>query len=294
MSEVVVVGSANVDLTLNVEHLPRAGETILTDWRGVTRGCGGKGANQAVAAARLGATTALIGRVGNDDDADFLTRNLSAAGVDVSGLTRDRGATGLAVVLVDSDAENSIVVSPGANATLSPQHLVRHAGILAAAAVVLLSMEVPMETLENAAQCSGHLVVLNPAPFAPLSRGLRERVDVLVPNRGELAAALGVSVSTTIAEAVEQARAAPWGRIVVTLGADGALVLDHGRVEHLPAPAIQAVDTVGAGDAFCAALSVGLARGMTLADAARKAVAAGAVAVGSAGAQAALPLFAEL
>ena len=294
VAEVVVVGSASVDLSLGVAQLPQPGQTLLVDERGLARRPGGKGANQAVAAARLGASTCLLGRVGDDEDGELLVTALSEAGVQVDGLGRDASPTGLAVLLVDAGGENSIVVAPGANATLTGMHLDEHAALLAGARVVLLSMEVPRAALEHAAGLAHGLVVLNPAPFAPLGPGLQERVDVLVPNRGELAALMGAPVPGTVEEAVELAGAAPCDRVVVTLGADGAVVVDRGRVERVPAPRVRAVDAVGAGDTFCAALAVGLARGLDLVAATRKAVAAGAVAVTSAGAQVPLPGFADL
>ena len=292
--DVVVVGSASVDLCLGVPQLPQPGQTLLVDERGLTRRPGGKGANQAVAAARLGASTALLGRVGADEDGELLVSALAEAGVQVEGLGRDGSPTGLAVLLVDAAGENSIVVAPGANATLTGADLDHHAALLAGARVVLLSMEVPLAALEHAAQLGGGLVVLNPAPFTALSRGLQERVDVLVPNRGELAALLGVPVPAAVEEAVALARAAPCERVVVTLGADGAVVVDGGQVEHVPAPRVRAVDSVGAGDTFCAALAVGLARSLPLGEATHRAVAAGAVAVATAGAQVPVPRFEDL
>lgn len=277
--EIVVVGSLNRDLTVEVARLPVAGETVLGSshrWDS-----GGKGANQAVAAARLGRSVAMVGRVGDDDAGEALVAGLDAEGVDTSGVLREPDAgTGLAVIVVDGSGENQIVVSPGANSQLLPGDL--PADLLRSAALVLLQLEIPVETVAAAARLAGGTVVLNPAPATELPDELLAHVDVLVPNRTELAALAG--------DGEPEAQARRLGRpVVVTLGAAGALVVQGGEATRVPAPVVDAVDATAAGDAFCGALADGLVQGLDLVAATHRAVAAGGVAASRPGAQASLP-----
>ncbi|RAJ33140.1 ribokinase [Kitasatospora sp. SolWspMP-SS2h] len=297
MPSITVVGSVNRDLVLTVEDLPRPGETVLA--RGFVEGVGGKGANQAVAAARLGSQVRLVARVGAD--AAPIRRVLAAEGVDLDAvLTAPDAATGIASVVVDRAGENTIVVNPGANAVLSvedlPQWLARTPG-----EVLLVQHEVAAEVVAAAvlrAREQGGTVVLNPAPARPVAPEVLAAVDVLVPNLGELAALLGtgpVSGLPAARELLERA-ALPCGAVVVTLGADGALIKRPGRPGsvHLPAPVVDAVDTVGAGDTFCGALADALARGADLPAAAARAVRAASLAVTGLGAQSSMPRAAQL
>ncbi|QKW18700.1 ribokinase [Kitasatospora sp. NA04385] len=296
MPSITVVGSVNRDLVLTVEDLPRPGETVLA--RGFVEGVGGKGANQAVAAARLGSRVRLVARVGAD--AAPIRRVLAAEGIDLDAvLTAPDAGTGIASVVVDRAGENTIVVNPGANAVLSvedlPQWLARTPG-----EVVLVQHEVAAEVVAAAvlrAREQGGTVVLNPAPARPLAAEVLAAVDVLVPNLGELAALLGtepVSGPAAAGELLERAEL-PCGAVVVTLGADGALIKQPGRPGvHLPAPVVDAVDTVGAGDTFCGALADALARGADLPAAAARAVRAAALAVTGLGAQSSMPYAAQL
>lgn len=285
---VVVVGSLNLDLVVRVPSQPRPGETVLGG--DVARYPGGKGANQAVAAARLGQRVEMVGRVGDDDAGLTLRRALAADGIDVEAVRVTPGApTGVALITVDEAGENAIVVSPGANARLSGEDVLDSAGALGASAAVLLQLEVPLEVVDVAAQAAGGTVILNPAPAAPLPADLLRHVDVLVPNRSELAALVG----RTVANRDEAARAAEAldgpGSVVVTLGAEGAVVVSGGRVVPVPAVAVEVVDTTAAGDAFCGALADALVRGADLVEAARWAVRAAAGSVGRAGAQTSMP-----
>ncbi len=288
--EIVVVGSLNRDVTVEVARLPAAGETVLGSahrWDS-----GGKGANQAVAAARVGRSAAMVGRVGDDDAGTALVAAVEAEGVDASGVGRDPVAgTGLAVIVVDGEGENQIVVSPGANARLKPADL--PADRLRSAAVVLMQLEVPVQTVVAAARLAGGTVVLNPAPAANLPPELLDRVDVLVPNRGELARLTGGELAAEMGMVAGQAGELP-GDVVVTLGAAGALVVTGGEATHVPAPVVDAVDATAAGDAFCGALVDGLVRGRDLVGATRRAVAAGAVAASRRGAQSSLPTRADV
>ncbi|MFF2614869.1 MULTISPECIES: ribokinase [unclassified Kitasatospora] len=296
MPPITVVGSINRDLVLTVEDLPRPGETVLA--RGFVEGVGGKGANQAVAAARLGSRVRMVARVG--PDADAILRALAAEGVDVGAVRpAPESTTGIASVVVDRAGENTIVVNPGANAELSvadlPQRLARSAG-----EVVLVQHEITAEVVAAAvlrAREQGGTVVLNPAPARPVAPEVLAAVDVLVPNLGELAALLGAEPPAGpdgARELLERA-ALPCRAVVVTLGADGALVKQPGRpAVHLPAPVVDAVDTVGAGDTFCGALADSLARGADLLAAAERAVRAASLAVTGLGAQSAMPSAAQL
>lgn len=293
--DVVVVGSVHQDLIVRVPSLPRPGETVLG--RGHVRSPGGKGANQAVAARRLGARVALVGQVGDDPDGADLRRGFEAEGIDASGVgVHPTETTGLAVVAVDDRGENAIVVSPGASGALDVA-AVRHAApLLARAAVTLLQLEVPLEVVELAASLAGGTVVLNPAPARNLPRALLDHLDVLVPNRVELGHLAGASAPPGDLAEVERAAAALADHcaVVVTLGADGALVVAGREVEHVPPPAVDAVDTTGAGDALCGALAVGLAGGDKLLDAVRRAVRAAALSTTRPGAQPSLPTRDEL
>ncbi len=261
---ITVVGSANTDLVARCERLPRPGETV-TD-AVFERGAGGKGANQAVAAARLGAAVRFVGRVGRDD---LVLRSLEREGVDVSGVSRDDGETGVAFVLVDAEGETVIVVAPGANRRLSPEEV-----DVGEADAVMCQLEIPPEVVRAAAQRASFFC-LNAAP----ARGpLQFEPDLLVVNRYEH-------------EKVGEYR----GLVALTLGAEGAVLLEGGEeVARARPPKIDAVDGTAAGDAFCAALVVALLQGMDRADALARACAAGAVAASRAGAQASLPSAADV
>ncbi|QBI21927.1 ribokinase [Egibacter rhizosphaerae] len=284
----LVVGSANADIVVPVERHPRVGETVIGGDH--YRAAGGKGANQAVACARLGARTRFVGRVGDDDHGRLLIDALTHDGIELSGLrVTDDAPSGLALIVVGPDGDNSIVVSPGANARLSRGDL-DGTGIEGAGAV-LLQLEVPLGTVEAAASRARGLVVLNPAPAVPLPSALLARTDVLVPNRGELAVLAGANDEpASIDEAADLARSLDVvDRMVITLGADGAVVVEHGTVTHVPAHSVVARDTTAAGDAFCGALSVALLEGADLVAAARWARVGAALAAERVGAQPSLP-----
>jgi ribokinase len=297
-AEIAVVGSINLDLALDVERFPDPGETVLG--RGLARGGGGKGANQAVAAARLGRRVALVGRVGDDPEGATLRAELAAEGIDLSAVVADDDApTGLAVIEVDPSGENRIVVVPGANARVGLGDLERARPILDGASVILAQLEIPVPVVEALARRprAGYLV-LNPAPALPVDL---DGVDVIVPNRTELAVLAGAEPATGVDDAVDQLRAlpAPPAGAVVTLGSDGALVVDglagpDPTVELVPARTVAVVDTTGAGDAFCGGLADALCLGADLVEAARWATRVAAVAVTRPGAWAALPRRAEL
>jgi ribokinase len=291
---VVVVGSINHDLTASVDRLPHPGETILGS--GHRTDAGGKGANQAVAAARLGRRVAMVGRVGDDELGRSLVDGLERAGVDTMHVGVDEEAgTGLALITVDRLGENTIVVSPGANGRLSDTDVAVAADLLTAAPVTLLQLEVPIEAVVAAIAASGGTVILNPAPARPLPPGMLDHVDVLVPNETELARLTGGDAPRRPDEvAALAAMLRGPASVVVTMGSAGAVVAAGGDAEVVPAPRVTAVDPTAAGDAFCAALADALVGGFELVDAVRWAVAAGAVTVTREGAQAALPSPAEV
>lgn len=289
MIDVCVIGSLNIDLVVKTPRLPQIGETVSGGVFATFPG--GKGANQAVAAARLGARVTMVGRVGADAFGERQLAGLRAEGIDISRVTTDPGsATGVALITVDAAGRNTIVVAPGANARLRPEDVEAAFGVIAAARVVLLQLEVPLDAVMLAARrarASGAVVCLDPAPAAPLPPDLYPLLDVIDPNETE-ARVLTVMPVTTIEDA-ERAAEALVGRgaraAVVKLGARGAFFLSAGGRAHIPAIPVKAIDTTAAGDAFAAALGVGLGEGKGLPDAVRFATRAAALKVTRMGAQ---------
>ncbi len=287
-ADIVVVGSVNADLVVTVARLPRAGETVSGGT--FARWGGGKGANQAVAAARLGASVAMVGAVGADDLGDEAVRELAAEGVDVGAVARlDGVATGVAAIMVDSRGENQIAVASGANGALEGPAVEAALERLLAApgGVVLLGHEVPEAAVEaglRAARAAGWTAVLNPAPARTLPGELAG--VLLTPNADEARALAADDDVEAAARALAGRTDAP---VLVTLGAEGALLLEHDACERLPAPAVAVVDTTGAGDTVNGALAAELAAGRPLRDAARFALAAAALSTRAAGARAGMP-----
>lgn len=290
---ITVVGSANIDLTFRAARLPRPGETVCGT--SFARGFGGKGANQAVAAARLGAAVSFVGRVGTDEFGRATRDQLRREGVDVSHLLDDPDRpTGTAAILVDDAGENAIVGVPGANLGLTPDD-VRAAGqLLAASAIVLAPCETMIETVTEAfqiAQAAGCLCVFNPAPARELPAELVQVLDVIVPNESELRALTGRPTDSLddVEAAADLLRARGPQTVIVTLGARGVLVVGPGGRMHLPGVPVTAVDTSGAGDAFCGALVTFLVEGSTMVEAAWRANGVAALSVTRAGTQASFP-----
>jgi ribokinase len=290
---VAVVGSLNLDLVVRVARLPGPGETVAGS--DVFRNPGGKGANQAVAAARLGRRVAMVGCVGDDPAGRELLGSLAGAEVDTDRVRVVVGVpSGTAFITVGDDGENQIVVSPGANARLTAADVAAARAALESAAVTMLQLEISLEAVAAAAATAAGQVVLNPAPVRELPRDLLAEVDVLVPNRAELAQLAGASVPETVEAAATLAGRLPARAVVVTLGADGALVVEDGRATHVPSVPVRPVDTTAAGDAFCGGLADALAGGASLQEAARRAVRVAAAACLRPGAQASLPTPADL
>jgi len=293
IAHVTVVGSLNMDLVVRAPRIPQPGETIIG---GVFHSVpGGKGANQAVAAARLGAHVSLVGRVGGDAFGSSLLDNLAAAGVDHTFVIRDvEAATGIALITVDDAGQNSIVVVAGANMRLSPADVEAAEAAIGAADVLLLQLESPLESVTRAAEVArarGVTVILNPAPARPVPAALLALVDVLVPNESETALLAGRPVGERAeAEAVAEAlRNMGVGAVILTLGERGALLAQGGEATLFPAFDVTPVDTTAAGDAFVGSLAVALAEGKPLPEAVRWGNAAGALATTKLGAQPSLP-----
>lgn len=293
--EIAVVGSANLDLVVEVARVPLVGETVLGG--DLCRVPGGKGANQAVAAARLGRSVSLIGRLGSDEAAEILRTALEADGVDTSNLSRTSGVpSGVALISVQADGDNSIVVSPGANARLSVEDIHLAAHVLARASVTLLQLEVPIDVVAVAAELATGTVILNPAP-APaggIPPQLLAKIDVLVPNQTELADLTGFNGAVDSSRAANLAKDLPCPAVVVTLGSEGALVVHGDEITHVPAPSVHPVDTTAAGDSFCGALGDAIVRGADLVEATKWAVRVGAATTLRAGAQTSLPTAIEV
>ena len=287
---VTVVGSLNEDVLVRVGRLPGRGETVVGT--AATLAPGGKGANQAAAAGQLTAGVHMVGRVGDDPAGDRQLTALAESRVNVSRVRRTPGVpTGTATIPVEEDSgENLIVVVPGANAVLTPEDADLER--VRAADVLLLQLEVPLDTVAAAAAAAGGTVVLTPAPPQPLPAALLERVDVLVPNEHELTALAGAAPGDRApAELAGLARSVTSSAVVVTLGARGALVVpaDGGPVLLQAPPPVRPADTTGAGDCFCGALAAALADRTPLAAAVRYAVTAAALSTTGPGARGALP-----
>ncbi|WP_445524465.1 ribokinase [Streptomyces cyslabdanicus] len=293
--DLLVVGSANADLVIGVERRPAAGETVLGSDLSVHPG--GKGANQAAAAARLGARTALLARVGDDDHGRLLLDAQRAAGVDPAGVLVGGATTGVALITVDPSGDNSIVVSPGANGRLTPEDVRAAGALLRTSRVVSAQLEIPLETVEETARnlAPGSRFVLNPSPPRPLPRELLKACDPLIVNEHEAKVILGGSEAGDAPEDWARDLLALGPRsVVITLGGEGALVASVDGVARVPSVKVDAVDTTGAGDAFTAALAWRLGAGASLEEAAAYAARVGALAVTRRGAQESYPTAAEV
>jgi ribokinase len=282
---VTVLGSANADLVLRVPRIPAAGETLLAT--GTARRPGGKGANQAVAAARAGALTTFLGAVGDDNDGELLRFALASAGVDITLLRTVSEPTGLAVVSVAADGQNSIVVVAGANGTVTELNRAE-CSVLSSCAVLLCQSEIPMSAVlagAHAAHEAGAKVVFNAAPARELPDELWALIDVLIVNEHE-AAELAASIDALLVKVPE---------VVVTLGAAGAryAARDIEPIE-VPAPRVAVVDTTGAGDTFCGVLAADLAARITIPAALPRAAAAAALSVQRPGTISSIPTAAEI
>lgn len=296
---ILVVGSANTDLVVSAAHFPAPGETIMGDNFIVNNG--GKGANQAVAAARLGGDVAFVCKLGTDGFGDNTYRMLESEGIDVSHVTRtSEVSSGVALITVDRNGENTIVVNSGANALLTPKDVDAAEELFEKAGIVLMQLETPVETLVEAAKLGkkhGAKVILNPAPAPkePLPEELTGNVDLIIPNETEASQISGVEVKDV--ETAKQALTAirtKGAETVLTLGGKGVAVLDGGELAMVPAYKVKAVDTTAAGDTFCGALCVAMTNGMPMLKALDFANKAASVSVTRAGAQQSMPRLEEV
>lgn len=294
-AKIAVVGSLNMDLVVRSPRIPVPGETIIgRDFQMLP---GGKGANQAVAAARLGAQVSMVGRVGNDAFAGALLNNLTVNNVDCTYVTRDpESATGVALITVDDAAQNTIVVASGANMCLTPTDVLAAESVIASAAALLLQLESPLETVLRAAEIArshGAKVILNPAPAPaePLPAELLSLVDIIIPNETETSLLTGLPVENDAQTRIAAAalREMGVGTVILTLGERGSLLASQTETKLFPAFKVSPVDTTAAGDAFLGGFGTALAEGRSLAEAICWGNAAGAVAATQFGAQPSLP-----
>lgn len=289
--KILVIGSSNTDMTIKSERLPAPGETILGGK--FLMGAGGKGANQAVAARRLGGDVTFVCKVGRDIFGDNAIKGYEKEGIDTSHILRSDAPSGVALILVDAKAENSIAVAPGANGDLTPADIRNLRGVIAEASYLILQLEVPVETVLEAARIAheaGVYVILNPAPACPLPEELFKYLSLITPNQTETALMTGIEADeASLDKAVDALRAKGVKDVIVTLGSRGSMVCTGEKRDFVPACKVKAVDTTAAGDTFCGALCVALSEGKSLKDAAAFATKASALAVQKMGAQDSIP-----
>jgi len=297
-AKVVVVGSLNMDLVTRAERLPRGGETLIG--KSFATVPGGKGANQAVAAARLGAQVSMVGCVGDDAYGEQLRGALLAEAIDCQAVSVIEGSSGVAMIVVDDSSQNAIIIVAGANAQLAPEVVAGFDAILQAADVIICQLEVPYSTVGYALKRGrelGKTVILNPAPASgPLPADWYASIDYLIPNESEASALSGLPVNSreSAEAAAGQLIAAGAGKVIVTLGAQGSLFADGASVEYFPAPKVEAIDTTAAGDTFVGAFAAALAAGKSEAEAIGFGQVAAALSVTRAGAQPSIPTLCDV
>jgi ribokinase len=295
--KIVVVGSSNTDMILKLERIPRPGETLLGGE--FVTAAGGKGANQAVAAAKAGGAVTLVARVGKDMFGERAVAGFAESGINVDYVQYDKSASGVALIFVAKDGENSIGVGGGANAKLSPADVRRAKDAFADADVVIMQLETPLETVQAAADfaaASGARVILNPAPAQPLPDKLLKKVSILTPNETEAELLTGVKVTSeaSCSRAADILLGKGVRTVIITLGARGSFVATASSTTLVPGFKVKPVDTTAAGDTFNGALAVALAEGMSMPDAVQFANAAGAISVTRMGAQPSAPKRSEI
>ncbi|WPN32115.1 ribokinase [Pseudomonas sp. P5_109] len=297
-AKVVVIGSLNMDLVTRAPRLPKGGETLIgLSFATVS---GGKGANQAVAAARLGAQVSMIGCVGDDAYGEALRGALLAEQIDCQAVSTVEGSSGVALIVVDDNSQNTIVIVPGANGELTAEAIDRFDSVIQAADVLICQLEVPDASVGHALKRGrelGKTVILNPAPASrPLPVDWYASIDYLIPNESEASALSGVSVDSleSAQTAATKLIALGAGKVIITLGAQGSLFADGQRFEHFPAPVVQAVDTTAAGDTFVGGFAAALAAGKDEVQAIRFGQVAAALSVTRAGAQPSIPALSDV
>ena len=297
-AKVVVVGSLNMDLVTRASRLPRAGETLIG--QSFSTVPGGKGANQAVASARLGADVSMIGSVGTDAYGAQLRDALLVEGIDCQAVSTVEGSSGVALIVVDDSSQNAIVIVAGSNAELTPASLLEFDAVLQAADVIVCQLEVPMDTVAYALKRGrqlGKIVILNPAPASgPLPAEWYASIDYLIPNESEATALSGVTVDSIDSAKVAATHLIKAGaaKVIITLGSQGALFADGQGFEQLLAPKVKAVDTTAAGDTFVGGFAAALANGKSEAEAIRFGQVAAALSVTRAGAQPSIPTLQDV
>ena len=296
-NRILVIGSSNTDMTVKSEKIPTPGETVLG---GVfSMGHGGKGANQAVAAARLGGKVSFICKVGNDLFGKNSVAQYEREGLDTSNLLVSDLPSGVALINVDASGENSITVAPGANMDLSADDIEKRADAIRGASILLMQLEIPVSTVLKAAQIAheaGVAVILNPAPACDLPDELLRIADYFIPNETELARFSGMAVDDreSIVKACVRLHDKGVGTIILTRGSRGSLIYKDGEAIEVPSRKVKAVDTTGAGDTFCGALCVALSEGKDVVESVGFATAAASLTVQKMGAQASLPYRNEI
>ncbi len=296
--DVVVVGSNMVDLLSRIPRIPKMGETLIGD--SFHMGFGGKGANQAVMAARLGARVGIVTKVGDDVFGPMTRENFARMGISTENVYVAEGtSSGVAPIFVDADGGNVIVVVPGANLKLSVEEVQQAAGQIRSARVVISQLEINEDAIIagfKIARQAGVLTILNPAPARPISEELIGLSDLLMPNETEAEILTGIEVKglNGAEEAARKLIAAGAGQVLLTLGKDGALLFADGKLQHFPAVPVKAVDTTGAGDAFIGSFAYALAKGSSLPDAIRFANLAAALSVTKVGTQTSFPSLADV
>ncbi|CAI8912207.1 ribokinase [Pseudomonas sp. IT-P260] len=297
-ANVVVIGSLNMDLVTRAPRLPKGGETLIG--HSFATVSGGKGANQAVAAARLGAQVAMVGCVGNDDYGVQLRDALLAEQIDCQAVSTVADSSGVALIVVDDNSQNAIVIVAGANGAMTPAVIDRFDAVLQAADVIICQLEIPDATVGHAlkrARELGKTVILNPAPASrPLPADWFTAIDYLIPNESEAAALSGLPVDSlqSAESAASQLIAMGVGKVIITLGAQGSLFANSKGFEHFPAPKVKAVDTTAAGDTFVGGFAAALASGKSEAEAIRYGQVAAALSVTRAGAQPSIPTMSDV
>ncbi len=296
--KIVVIGSCNTDMVISMDHLPLPGETLIGGE--FFMNSGGKGANQAVAAARLGGNVSFIAKVGNDPFGKRALEQYRAEGIDVKHILTDpEQPSGVALIMVDAQGENSIAVASGANAHLTTKDLDNAKEILSRADIVLMQLETPITTVEHAANVakrSGAKVILNPAPAQPLPESLLQNLYILIANETEAEFISGTQITDmdSVARAADILCDKGVEKVVITLGSRGAFVKERGNYHQIPGLKVKAVDATAAGDTFCGALCVALAEGKNLTEAVTFANRCAAVTVTRMGAQSSLPYRSEI
>ena len=292
MKKIIVIGSSNTDMVVRSEHLPRPGETVLGG--GFMMAGGGKGANQAVAVAKMGHPVIFAAAVGKDILGDEAVARYKQYGIDTSYIAHKDTPSGVALILVDSSAQNSISVALGANNELMIEDVMPALDTIEEGDIVLLQLEIPMATVEaciGVAAAKGARVILNPAPAAKVSESALSKLYLITPNQTEAEILTGVEVKneTTARLAAEELCRLGVKKVVITLGSDGAMLYEDGKAEIIPAHKVNAVDTTAAGDVYNGAMCAALAEGMSLRDALRFATKASAISVSRVGAQPSIP-----